>query len=386
MVLPDYQGNSLVNLMSSILAALGDETSPYPPLTELPSSALADVKNIVLLLIDGLGLDYLRGPGAGSLLHRHLHGPITSVFPSTTVTAITTFLTGLAPQQHGLTGWFVYFREIGTVTAVLQFRARLSPHSLRESNVEPIQLLAHKSIFDRIEVPAYLVAPPRVLESDFNRVYSSQAKKCAYTSLEQLFETLAIILRKSTEHKYIYAYYPEIDAIAHVHGVQSRQVKAQFATLDRGFGKFLKDIAGTNTAIIVTADHGFIDTEPNRVIELDNHPTLAETLILPLCGERRVAYCYVHPQKTQRFEDYVANELANCAMLCKSEHLVAQGYFGLGPPHPRLLERIGHYTLIMKQNYTIKDWLIGERKHTQIGVHGGVSKAEMEVPLIVLKT
>jgi hypothetical protein len=280
----------------------------------------------------------------------------------------------------------VYFREIGTVTVVLQFRARLSPHSLRESSVEPIQLFAHKSIFDRLEVPAYLVAPPRVLDSDFNRVYSGKAKKCAYTSLGQLFETLATILRESTEHKYIYAYYSEIDALAHVHGVQSRQVEAQFAALDRGFGKFLKDIAGTNTAIIVTADHGFIDTEPDRVIELDNHPALAETLILPLCGERRVAYCYVHPQKTQQFEDYVASELADCAILCKSEHLVAQDYFGLGPPHPHLLERIGHYTLIMKQNYTIKDWLIGERKHIQIGVHGGVSEAEMEVPLIFLKT
>jgi hypothetical protein len=39
----------------------------------------------------------------------------------------------------------------------------------------------------------------------------------------------------------------------------------------------------------------------------------------------------------------------------------------------------------MKENYTLKDWLLGERRHTQVGVHGGLSEAEMEVPLIFLR-
>ena len=230
-----------------------------------------------------------------------------------------------------------------------------------------------------------MVAPQRILDSDFNSVYSGHARKYGYTSLGHFFETIGDALHENPERKYVYAYYSEIDTLAHVYGTQSPQVTAQFAALDERFGRFLQAITGSDTALIVTADHGFIDAEPAQVIDLDTHPRLAETLLLPLCGERRVAYCYVHPEKTQQFESYVGTELADCATLFKSAQLIERGYFGLGSPHPRLLERVGHYTLIMKQNYTIKDWLLGERRHTQIGVHGGVSEAEMGVPLIFLK-
>ena len=37
-----------------------------------------------------------------------------------------------------------------------------------------------------------------------------------------------------------------------------------------------------------------------------------------------------------------------------------------------------------KGNWTIKDWLPGERRHTLIGVHGGTSEAEMRVPLLAI--
>jgi hypothetical protein len=106
-------------------------------------------------------------------------------------------------------------------------------------------------------------------------------------------------------------------------------------------------------------------------------------LLLPLCGERRVAYCYLQPGQGGAFEDYVASELAPYADCHASSALVAQGYFGLGDPHPRLAERLGHYTLIMKNNYAIKDWLAGERRHVHLGAHGGLSDAELFVPLIV---
>jgi hypothetical protein len=36
----------------------------------------------------------------------------------------------------------------------------------------------------------------------------------------------------------------------------------------------------------------------------------------------------------------------------------------------------------MKDNYVLKDWLPGESRYQHIGVHGGVSQAEMYVPLI----
>jgi hypothetical protein len=55
-------------------------------------------------------------------------------------------------------------------------------------------------------------------------------------------------------------------------------------------------------------------------------------------------------------------------------------------PEPRLFDRIGDYVLIMKENYIIKDFVLGETEKFHIGNHGGVSKEEMLVPLIVIES
>ena len=96
--------------------------------------------------------------------------------------------------------------------------------------------------------------------------------------------------------------------------------------------------------------------------------------MLPLSGEPRTAYCYVRPGAVERFEGYVQRYLGHAVHLMPSRELLAGGYFGSGPPHPRLLERIGDYTLM----------ILGERLYEQIGVHGGTSADEMYVPLVCL--
>jgi hypothetical protein len=385
MPLPDYAGGSIVNLMSSIEGALGNISPLYQPLRDLPPSALG-TGNVVLLVIDGLGHDYLTQAQPASCLRQHLRSAITSVFPSTTATAITTFLTGLAPQQHGLTGWHMYFKELGSVAAVLPFRARHGGPSLTQSGVVPAALFGHGSLFDRLAVPSCIVAPQRIVHSDFNLAHSGRARRMGYATLAQFFGKIGEALADGAGRKYVYAYYPALDGLAHEYGIASPQVAAHFAALDAAFGEFLHGVRGSGSTVVVTADHGFIDTAPDALIELERHPALAETLVLPLCGERRVAYCYVHPHKREQFERYVQDELAGCAALFESAQLMAQGYFGPGVPHPRLCERIGHYTLVMKKNFTIKDWLPSERRHTQIGVHGGVSVQEVMVPLVVAQT
>lgn len=384
MVLPDYHGGSIVNLMSSLLAALGGGESLYPSLRQLPPADLQHSRNIVLLVIDGLGDDYLARAGTGGTLHRSRRGSITSVFPSTTATAVTTFLTGTAPQQHALPGWHVYFKELGSVVAVLPFRARHGGPPLGETGIDAAALFGHVPLFDRIRARSWVVSPERIIHSDYNTAHAGTAERRAYITLRQLFATTAEIVRASRERTYVYAYWPELDRLAHEHGIGSRETAAHLAGLDTEFDRFLQHIRGSDTTVIVTADHGFVDTDPERLVELDRHPQLAETLLLPLCGDRRLAYCYVHPEKRSQFERYVQTVLADNIELFPSAELIARGCFGLGLPHPRLLERVGDYTLVMRHNAVIKDWLLGERRYTQIGVHGGVSEAEMRVPLGVV--
>lgn len=72
--------------------------------------------------------------------------------------------------------------------------------------------------------------------------------------------------------------------------------------------------------------------------------------------------------------------------LFESGKLIEEGYFGLGPAHPELGTRVGDYTLLMKERYTLKDWLPGERREVQVGAHGGLSDEELYVPLVVVKS
>ena len=152
--------------------------------------------------------------------------------------------------------------------------------------------------------------------------------------------------------------------------------------MDAGLAELCESAGDGETLLVVTADHGFIDTNTDSQLWLHDHPALAETLLLPLCGEPRVAYCYVHAGQRSRFEAYIRNELGGQTKLYTRAQLMERGLFGLGEPHPCLRDRIGDYALVMKENYVIRDRLFGERPPAHLGVHGGTSAQEMYVPLI----
>ncbi len=384
--LPDYAGGSILNLITTIAGALGAPAGPYPGLRH-PDLArlLASRDRVVLIVVDGLGYGFLTRGYPGSSLCRHLCGSLTSVFPSTTATAITAFLTGLAPAQHAITGWHMYIPEVATIGAVLPLRARAPNRPLTALGLVPSRFFDQPSLFDRLPVRSFVVSPERIAHSEFNRHHSGRAERRGYGSPEQLFDSILSCLRAAAERRYIYAYYADFDSISHEHGVHSRQADLVLRRFDTAFSAFLAQAAGMDATVIVTADHGFIDSPPDRVIELDDHPALQATLRLPLCGERRAAYCYVHPGRMREFERYVQDVLAEQVRLCPSRALIDQGWFGPGPPHARLKERIGDYTLVMQGNWTIKDWVPGEARHRHVGVHGGLNTEEMTVPLVVVQ-
>jgi hypothetical protein len=380
---PDYEGGSIVNLMASIETAFGGR-SGYAELRDLASAEIAAARNLCLVVVDGLGARQLARTVDGSVLRRHARAAITSTFPTTTATAITTFMTGLAPQQHGLTGWHMYFRELGAVLAVLPFRPRYGGPPLADG-VTPAGLLGIPAFADRLDATAFVVSPSAIVDSVFNVAHAGRAQRVGHAGVDQLFAAVRDAVRGSRGRTYVYAYYSEIDSLAHAHGIGSGEVQTELGRVDAAFGRLLEELGGTDTLVVATADHGFVDTRPETVVDLDDHPELAETLLVPLCGEPRVAYCYLKPGAERAFERYVETRLADRASLARSEDLVAQGWFGPGAPHPRLGDRVGDYVLVMKDGCAIRDHVPGERRHVQIGVHGGASEDEMLVPLVVAR-
>ena len=375
-MLPDYAGGSLVNLVASIVEACGGKPVHAP----LRALRLERTANVVLLIVDGLGDNFLRRHGAGGELARRRKAAMTSVFPSTTASAITTSYTGRTPLEHGLTGWFTYFGEAGCVAAPLPFRSRGDNETLRARGFSAERAFPGRTIFNDVPVRSVVVTHKDIVDSDYNVRHCAGAGRHAYGTLEEMVDGIVAAVKSSGERKLVYAYWPEYDAVSHRFGHESPEALARLAAIDEAFGVLVARLSGTDTAVVVTADHGFIDAEDC----LEPPAEISSLLRFPFCGERRVAYCHVHSpgEFMKRAKDWIQDR----GEVRPSDELVAQGWFGPGTPHARLAERIGDVAIVMGGRHTVKDWTPGEPRHLHLGNHGGTSEDEMLVPLILETT
>ena len=378
---PDYGGGSLVNLMASIAVSRGGEAL-HAPLKNLRSEELAAARNVVLLIIDGLGDRLLAKRAAGGELARRRRGPMTSVFPSTTASAITTSYTGRTPREHGVTGWFTYFSEAGCVAAALPFRSRGDYLPLSTRGVLPETIYTSGSFFEALPVRSIVVTHRDIIDSQYNVRHCRGAERRPYTTVDELVAGVEAAVKSGDERKFIYAYWPDYDATSHVHGCEGAEALAKVAEIDAAFGSLLSRLSGTDSLVIATADHGFLDCPLDDCLELP--AALASQLRFPLCGERRVVFCHAHSEK--EFVARAREWLGERADVRPSRELVEEGWFGGGAPHPLIGERVGDVAILMKDGFTIKDWLPGEPRYLHIGNHGGTSEDEMTIPLIMEKT
>ena len=388
MYLPNYYDGSIVNLMSSIALASGakrDKTSILP-LKNLPVEKLREAKNIILLVIDGLGYEYLRKKGKKTILNDYMISSMTSVFPATTAAAVTSYLTGSYPGEHANTGWYVYLKQLGTVVCLLPFVTRIRGVPLNIFGIKISDVIKEKAFSSKLKVKNYIIQPEELAYSDYSRLMSKNSKIIGYKSLNGLFNSIKKSINSNNNKKYIYAYWPEVDRLNHFFGVNSRESEKHFRELDLKLRKFIKYIEKTNSILVISSDHGFVNTPKEKIIKLENHPKLQGCLYAPLSGEPRVVYCYVYPKKKLEFEKYIKTKFKKYCWSFKSRELVKKNFFGYGKLSPDLYDRIGDYTLIMKDNYIFKDRVLGEEvKRVKKGYHGGVSKDEMLIPLVVVE-
>lgn len=379
MVKPDYAGGGFVNLIASLVEACGG-TPRHAPLAALPASEAARAGNILLLIVDGLGDNYLRSQGAGGALLARRRSAITSVFPSTTASAITTAHTGWTPLEHGLTGWFTLFGEAGCVGAPLPFQRRGERAPL---NAAPAALYRAGPLFDGLARRSVVVSHRSIIDSTYNLHHCGRAERLAYDKLEGLVEQTVAAVKSGPGPKFVYAYWPEFDALSHRHGNGSAEVRAHFKALDAAFGELMRQLAGTDTLVVATADHGFVDSVGADALDFADAPGLSGLLRYPLCGESRMAFCHVQAGREREFLQRAADWLGPRAQVRPSMDLAQEGWFGGGDVHPRLAERIGDVALQMNGRATVKDWIPGELRHRHVGHHGGASADEMLIPLIV---
>ena len=155
---PDYRGLSIANLPASVCRWLGVEPleSAAPPLVSgLQEHWGRSFRNVVVLLLDGFGLDMLQRARQESqsdldlavwqsLPESALLAPLTSVVPSTTAAALTSLWSGALPAEHGVIGYEVFLKEYSLIANMLRHTPASyseGESSLRLAGFDPLTFL-----------------------------------------------------------------------------------------------------------------------------------------------------------------------------------------------------------------------------------------------------
>lgn len=377
---PPSHTRGLPNLMAGLAQAFGARTDSIPPLPDLPAE-LTTARTVILLVVDGMGEAQLRRHLGDTILGKCPRMVLDSVFPTTTATAVGTFLTGMAPVSHALTGWHLWSEEVGETLAILPMRRRSSMTPAAEAEGWAERILNMPPFADRLPVATTHVMPAWIAHSPFNRRMAGHVQHQPYGATPDLFLAIERAMGHAADRQFIYAYWPDYDTAAHDHGPDAPQAVNRLRNLTADLDAFVRRHQGSDTVLMVTADHGFIMAPPERQIDLADHPDLVDCLEKPLSGERRVAYAHVKPGRGAYFAETLTERFGNALWVMESKALVDSGWFGRGHLHHHFLSRIGDFTVILKDDWTLLDTRPGDRHHPMLGMHGGVSEAEMRVPL-----
>ncbi|MFP4607412.1 MAG: alkaline phosphatase family protein [Thiohalospira sp.] len=375
---PDYAGGGLGNLVASVARGTGAPLET-PPTPLLEPGRVAEARVVVFVLVDGLGMAAIEDH-PDSWLARHTRGSLTSVFPSTTTSALTTFYTGLSPATHGLPAWFTWLREAGTVAVPLAHNTRYGHFDLGPALGEAGPLYTATPWARRADRPVATCQPGWLRETPYSLHHGTGERH----DLETPGELPGLIagLAREPGPRLLQVYWPAFDALSHQHGTTGTPTLEHFRELD---------IALANTAaalpedglLVATADHGLIDVLEGGVHEVADLPGLATMLALPPCGEGRTPFLYPRPGAVDEIRSALVEGLGDAVTAIHDrEAILERGWLGPGPYHTELASRLGDLVVEMAPGHVLTGdpWRAGIR---QAAVHGGRSRAEMAIPAII---
>lgn len=382
---PHYNGSNILNLMATIIKSRGGRT-PHRALTGLPPAALRPYRKIVLLLLDGLGANQLhqfilRGEGR-HFLALHPWQKLTTACPATTAAVVTTLATGASPTEHAILGWHLHLPDLGLVGTILPFLTRTdTPLATKEFDL-------HKYL----ALPSHLstIRGRRVLISQGNIPTSRTSLAQPWWTERQSYQTLPGLLRKlrafakAPGRAYAYAYWPHYDSLCHQFGPEGREPALHLRELDAFLARAQRALRGTDTLLLVTADHGHMQTR--KLVDLSAIPGFYDTLSILPSGDARMVQCFVRPAKVKEFLRLVRSPPLQNATACATQAAVLRaGLLGPGKPHPALRQRLGDYILFAAPGHALAyPPALSPEKPPKFGNHGGLSADELVVPLFTI--
>ena len=399
--LPDYDGRGLANVPGTVLATLGArEERDIPPLRDLDPALADGVRQVVVILADGLGWGQLERlcarhdtPFLASLLERARRRDgvqlleATSVFPSTTAAAITTLNTGRTPQEHGNMAYFCWVEEFGQVTQML----RWGPAKHRRGSyfddgaLDPATYRLVPSIHRRLAergARSYVIEPEVFRHEAMTRMHAAEAEFIGYV----LPSTLGVRLRQLLDQRpwgsklaYAYAYWAGIDTAAHIYGPRSPEHAMEAALLDTALGRALADRGAGDTLVLLTADHGHAEIDPAHLIDLEGDAGLRALLAHPLAGEPRLAF--FHTDRGDAVRERVEARWPGRFTFFGRDEAIADGLFGRGDASAAR-RRIGELCGMLSGPRAATIVRVDGQAVQHRGAHGGMTADEMRIPVI----
>jgi len=360
-VYPDYE-NSIAGVANSILK-WWDITPKGPTLPLLDRYLKTDYKNVVVLLLDGAGgsvlEEHLDGRG---FLRSQFAGTYSSTFPPTTVAATTSIDSGLLPCRHGWLGWDCYYPRINRCVTVFHNRDTLTGEIVAEESVA-WTYCGYEAISDQIRAAggeAYVVSP------------FAEPRPRSFDGCCALIKAYC----KSPGRKYVYAYWNEPDMTMHKLGRHSVEAQITLAALEKQVEALARELR--DTLLVVTADHGMVDT---LTAALPDYPVLWRALVRAPTIEPRALNLFVREEAREEFEEAFHDFFGDKFLLLTKTQVLETGLFGRGEEHPDFRAMLGDFLAVATGDLSL--FPSREKAARFVGVHAGLTREEMTIPLIV---
>lgn len=333
-----------------------------------------DKKKIALVLLDGLGWNVFSNLNNAKSLRAI---KTTSVFPSTTATVLMSMSTGLAPGEHAVIGYKSFFKEAGSIIKPLDstYASSHRRDQLREVGTMK-EMFNVTTIFDRLNrkhVRSTVITPEFLIGSEYsNMIHSGASETLGY---DNIWDALYLYKRalENSRSRFVFFYAPYIDTLSHSYGHGHEAVKDSAEYILGNLAKITKEHRDKVTGII-TADHG--QTDITKEIDLHRDRSLMRKLELPPYGDGRAPLFRARNDIRKDLSKY------ELRVFSKSESKPLFGRID-GRVADQLPDFVGVSTGYKSYGYRyeIKP---KKRTYTLKSNHGGLSKDEMEIPLIIL--
>lgn len=335
--------------------------------------SLPAVDRAVVLLVDGLGLANLQArSGHARALMAAPQKSLTSGFPSTTATALTSLATGALPGVHGVVGYSALDRRSDRILNQLTaWGPQMDPRVW-----QPIPTVFERARVDGLDAVA--IGPERYRESGFSAAILRGARYESARRIDDRIDTVRAWLR-SRDRGIAYVYVPELDAVSHAHGVESSEWIAALETLDGA----VRDLAaglGERDGLIVTADHGVVDVQARDHVLVNEVPGLMDD-VRHLAGEPRCLQLHLDiDADVEAVRARWTDAEGHRAWVATRREVLESGWFGAADAPA--IERMGDLFVAARKRVAYYDGRTAGASRGMIGQHGSLSPEEIRVPLI----